>query len=240
MNADSWLTRTELLLGEKKINILKQKHVLIAGLGGVGAYAAEMICRAGIGEMTIVDSDIVQPSNINRQLIAMHSTIGKEKTKLMSERLIDINPNLNLHVFNGYMKDDYLIEVLDHSHYDYVVDAIDTLSPKIYLIFHSLKRNFSVVSSMGSGGKFDPTKLCVADISETHTCKFAYDIRKRLRRKGITEGFKTVFSPEPVSKDAIVSIEEKNKKSTVGTISYMPAVFGCVCASVVINDLISK
>lgn len=239
MKTPDWLARTELMIGKEGLKKLSKAHVLVAGLGGVGGYAAEMICRAGVGKMTIVDSDIVQESNINRQLIALQSTIGKDKTQLICERLKDINPNLKLTTFKGYLKDEFITDVLNNDKYNYVIDAIDTLSPKIYLIYHCMNKNYKLVSSMGAGGKLDPAMIQVADISETHTCKLAFDLRKRLRRKGITEGFKAVYSPEVVEKETIRSIEEKNKKSMVGTISYMPAVFGCICASVVIRDLIS-
>jgi len=234
MEMPDWLARTELMIGKEGLRKLNKAHVLIAGLGGVGGYAAEMICRAGVGKMTLVDSDIVQESNINRQLIALQSTIGKDKTQLIGDRLKDINPNLNLIIFKGYLKDEFITDVLNNDTYTYVLDAIDTLSPKIYLIYHCMNKNYKLVSSMGAGGKLDPAMIQVTDISETHTCKLAFDLRKRLRRKGITEGFKAV-----VEKETIRSIEDKNKKSMVGTISYMPAMFGCVCASVVIRDLIS-
>ena len=239
MKTPDWLARTELMIGKEGLKKLSKAHVLVAGLGGVGGYAAEMICRAGVGKMTIVDSDIVQESNINRQLIAMQSTIGKDKTQLIAERLKDINSNLKLTVFKGYLKDEFITDVLNNDKYNYVIDAIDTLSPKIYFIYHCMNKNYKLVSSMGAGGKLDPAMIQVTDISETHTCKLAFDLRKRLRRKGITEGFKAVYSPEVVEKETIRSIEDKNKKSMVGTISYMPAVFGCICASVVIRDLIS-
>ena len=239
MKTPDWLSRTELMIGKEGLRKLNKAHVLIAGLGGVGGYVAEMICRAGIGKMTIVDSDIVQESNINRQLIALRSTIGKDKTQLISERLKDINPNLQLTTFKGYLKDEFITDVLNNDKYNYVIDAIDTLSPKIYFIYHCMNKNYKLVSSMGAGGKLDPAMIQVADISETHTCKLAFDLRKRLRRKGITEGFKAVFSPEVVEKETIRSLVDKNKKSMVGTISYMPAIFGCICASVVIRDLIS-
>ena len=238
MKPADWLTRTELMIGKEGLKKLSKAHVLVAGLGGVGGYAAEMICRAGIGKMTIVDSDVVQESNINRQLIALQSTIGKDKTQLIGERLKDINPNLKLITFKGYLKDEFINEVIDNDKYNYVIDAIDTLSPKIYLIYHCMNKNYNLVSSMGAGGKLDPTMIQISDISETHTCKLAFDLRKRLRRKGITEGFKAVYSPEVVAKNSIRAIEDKNKKSLVGTISYMPAMFGCICASVAIRDLI--
>jgi len=234
---DNWLSRTELLLGKEKIKKLKSAKVLIVGLGGVGSYAAEMICRAGVGSMTIVDGDKVHASNRNRQLLAITSTEGKQKAELMAERLSDINPDLNVTVINEYIKDDRMIEVLDAG-YDYVIDAIDTLSPKVFLIYHSLLKKYPVVSSMGSGGKFDPLKIRITDISETTDCTLARILRKRLHKLGVREGFTAVYSPEITDKKKIIpATGERNKASIVGTISYMPAAFGIACASVVIRDL---
>ncbi|MCX6333324.1 MAG: tRNA threonylcarbamoyladenosine dehydratase [Bacteroidia bacterium] len=234
---EDWLSRTEMLLGAEGLKKLKASKVLVVGLGGVGAYAAEMICRAGVGSMTIVDGDKVHPSNRNRQLLALESTKGRSKSGLMSERLMDINPALNLVAINEYIKDERMIEILDAG-FDYVVDAIDTLSPKIFLIYHSLQRKYPVVSSMGSGGKFDPLKISIADISETTDCTLARILRKRLHRLGVREGFTAVFSPEAIDKKKIISTNgEQNKASVVGTISYMPAAFGIACASVAIRDL---
>jgi tRNA A37 threonylcarbamoyladenosine dehydratase len=196
-----------------------------------------MICRAGVGEMTIVDGDTVHLTNRNRQLPAMKSTEGREKTEVMSSRLLDINPDLNLHVVNEYLKDEGMIRVLDAG-FDYVVDAIDTLSPKVFLIYHSLERKYPVVSSMGAGGKFDPLSIRISDISDTSDCYLARAIRKKLHKLGIREGFTAVFSREAVDKSKVVKIEgERNKVSVVGTISYMPAAFGISCASVVIRRL---
>jgi len=232
-----WLSRTELCLGSAGLKKLQASNVLIVGLGGVGAYAAEMICRAGVGVMTIVDGDTVHPTNRNRQLPALKSTEGLPKAEVMGSRLRDINPDLNLTVIREYIKDERMIEILD-TQFDYVVDAIDTLAPKVFLIFHSMNRKFSIVSSMGAGGKFDPTKISISDISETTDCTLARILRKRLHRLGIREGFKAVYSPEEVDKIRVRSIEgEQNKASIVGTISYMPAAFGIACASVVIRDL---
>ena len=235
-----WLERFELLVGPEKLDRLERANVLVVGLGGVGAYAAENICRAGVGRMTIADGDIVNPGNINRQLPALHSTVGRSKAELMAERLNDINPSLSLRVVNGFLKDESLNELVVSEKYDYVVDAIDTLSPKIYLIYRSLAANLPLVSSMGAGGKLDPSAVTVCDISETHNCRLAYILRKRLRRLGVGKGFTVVFSPETVNKSTVVTVEgEQNKKSTVGTVSYMPPLFGCYCASVVIRNLIS-
>jgi len=234
------MERTRLMIGSEGIDKLLKAHVLVAGLGGVGAMAVEMLCRAGIGNLTIVDSDKVQPSNRNRQILALSSTERIGKSEVMAKRLIDINPGLNLRAYNAYLKDQTIIDLLAQP-FDYVIDAIDTLSPKTYFILYALRYNHSLVSSMGAGGKLDPTKVQIADISESFQCKLAFDLRKRLRRLGVTEGFKVVFSSEPVPAETIVKIdEERNKKSNVGTISYMPSVFGCFCASVVIRDLLAR
>jgi tRNA A37 threonylcarbamoyladenosine dehydratase len=232
-----WLSRTELCLGSEALNRLKSSNVLVVGLGGVGAYAAEMICRAGVGKMTIVDGDTVHPTNRNRQLPALLSTDGLPKAEVMGNRLLDINPELNLTVIQEYIKDERMIEILDRG-FDFVVDAIDTLAPKVFLIFHSMNRKFPVVSSMGAGGKFDPTGICISDISETTDCTLARILRKRLHRLGIREGFKAVYSPEVVDKKMVRSTHgEQNKASIVGTISYMPAAFGIACSSVVIRSI---
>ena len=234
----NWLERIELLLGSEKLERLRHKHVLVVGLGGVGAYAAEMVARAGIGRMTSVDGDKVNLSNINRQLLATCSQLGKPKAEVMAARLIDINPDIELTVINEFVKDERMEQLLDNE-YDYVVDAIDTISPKVFLILHCLNRNMKIVSSMGAGGKTDPSKILVADISKTYNCKLAKSIRKRLHRKGIDKGVTVVFSSELTDKSAVVEIDdEENKKSTVGTISYMPALFGIHCAANVIEDLL--
>lgn len=239
MNHSNWLTRTELLIGSHNIELLASKHVLVAGLGGVGAMAAEQLCRAGIGALTIVDGDKVHTSNRNRQLLALVSNEGKLKSSVMESRLHDINPDVKLTVISEYIKDQRMIDILEVG-YDYVVDAIDTLSPKVYLLFHAHRLGLKVVSSMGAGGKLDPMQVRIADISESYNCKLAYYMRKRLHKLGIWNGIKVVFSPETVDRNSVALSEgELNKKSTVGTISYMPAVFGCYCAAAVINDLLN-
>ena len=236
----SWTERTELLLGEEKLEILRNAHVLVVGLGGVGAYAAEMIARAGVGRMTIADADVVGESNINRQLLALTSTVGRNKSEVMAERLRDINPRIELTVITEYIRDEKTYELLDAARYDYVVDCIDTLSPKVNLIAAALERGLPVVSSMGAGAKTDPTIIEVKDIGKSHHCPLAHMLRKRLHKLGIRSGFWAVFSPEPVREGAMIIAEETNKKSNVGTISYIPASFGCVCASVVIRDLLGE
>lgn len=239
MNSN-WLERTTLLLGEEKLELLRQANVLVVGLGGVGAYAAEMIARAGVGRMSIADADTVSPTNINRQLIALHSTIGADKADLMAQRLRDINPEIQLTVVNRFIKDDETDALLDSSRFDYIVDAIDTLSPKLALISGALERKIPLVSSMGAGAKTDPTKMEITDISKTHHCPLAHMLRKRLHKIGIRKGFTAVFSPEPVREGAMILCEEQNKKSNTGTISYIPALFGIGCASVVIRGLIGE
>ena len=181
----NWLERTELLLGSEKLELLRNAHVLVVGLGGVGAYAAEMIARAGVGRMTVADADTVNATNINRQLVALHSTVGRPKAEVLAERLRDINPGIGLTVVDKYIKDEETYILLDAARYDYVVDAIDTLSPKLALIAASLERGLPLVSSMGAGAKTDPTKLEIADISKTHHCPLAHMLRKRLHKIGI-------------------------------------------------------
>ncbi|MEG0498452.1 MAG: tRNA threonylcarbamoyladenosine dehydratase, partial [Alistipes sp.] len=237
---DNWTERTELLLGAEKLDRLRGAHVLVVGLGGVGAYAAEMIARAGVGRMTLADADMVSVSNINRQLVALHSTVGRSKTEILAERLRDINPSIELTLVNEYIKDEQTTLLLDAAHLDYVVDAIDTLSPKMALIAAALERHIPLVSSMGAGAKTDPTKLEITDIAKTHHCPLAHMLRKRLHKVGIHTGFRAVFSAEPVREGSMILCEEPNKKSNVGTISYIPALFGIGCASVVIRDLVGE
>ena len=226
-----------MLIGAENQGKLQSSHVLVAGLGGVGAYAAEALCRAGIGRLTIIDGDVVQPTNRNRQLLALCSNEGQSKTEVMAARLRDINPDIQVETINEFIRDERLVEIVSCP-YDYVVDAIDTLSPKIFLLYYGLKNHQRIISSMGAGGKLDPLQIRVDDLSKTYNCRLAYILRKRLRKLGVTAGIKAVFSTEQVDRDLVEPCDEQNKKSIVGTISYLPAMFGCVCASVVIRDLI--
>lgn len=234
----NWSERTELLLGNERVNYLKEKHVLVVGLGGVGAYAAEMICRAGIGKMTIIDADKVNASNINRQLPATHATLGQLKADVMAQRLRDINPDIELNVIAEFIKDEKIPEILESAKFDYVVDAIDSLSPKVYLIYNAYKMQLPIVSSMGAGGKIDPSQVKIADISKSQNCALAKAVRKRLNRLDVRKGIPVVFSTEFADENAIVKVEnEQNKISTAGTISYLPAIFGCYLASYVIRNI---
>lgn len=233
-----WQERTLLLLGEEKMARLRNANVLVAGMGGVGSMAAEMICRSGVGKMCIIDADTIQPGNINRQLPALHSTLDQVKAIVMGQRLKDINPGLELTVISEFVREERIPEILQEP-FDYVVDAIDTLTPKIYLICHAVQRGLKLASSMGSGGKLDPSQIRVADFGDTYNCRLAYLLRKKLRKLDVHGGFKVVFSTEQVPKEMIIPVEgEPNKRSTVGTISYIPAIFGCTLASIVIRDLV--
>ncbi|MGM0552028.1 MAG: tRNA threonylcarbamoyladenosine dehydratase [Bacteroidota bacterium] len=240
MTSEHWQERTVLLVGNEKLEELRNKHVLIAGLGGVGAYAAEQLCRAGVGELTLVDGDAYHVSNINRQLGALHSTLGLSKTQVMAQRLRDINPDIIIHVIQEFIRDEHMVELLQSADYDYVVDAIDTLSPKIFLIYHCVQLGLPIVSSMGAGGKTDPAKIVIADLAKSYNCKLAYQLRKRLRKLGVKKGVKVVFSAEKMDDNAvIVDYPGPNKKSTVGTISYMPPLFGGFMASVVLREFLT-
>jgi tRNA A37 threonylcarbamoyladenosine dehydratase len=235
----SWLSRTQLLIGETALKRLATAHVCVVGLGGVGSYAAEFIARAGIGKMTIIDGDVVDPTNRNRQLPALATNHGVSKANIMAERLQAINPELELNVINAFIRPEHVLDSLSETP-SYVIDAIDSITPKITFIRTALERSIPLVSSMGAGAKLDPTQLQVVDISETYNCPFAQQIRKQLKsRFGIRKGLRVVFSPEEPIKKSLMLTDGKNfKKSAYGTISYLPAVFGAVCASVAIRDLV--
>lgn len=233
----SWMERTSLLVGKKGLEKLNQAHVLVVGLGGVGSYAAEAIGRSGVGKMTIIDGDTVDPTNRNRQLQALASTHGQNKAHLMAARLREINPEIELNVVDEFKTPDDMKIILNQK-YSYVIDAIDSISPKLYLLQTAYYNNQRIISSMGAGGKMDPTKIKVVDISQTRTCPMAQYVRKRLRYMNIFKGIKSVYSTELPAKHSIMKTDgNKFKKSAYGTISYLPAAFGLVCASVVIRDL---
>lgn len=235
---EDWKQRTRLLLGEEKSERLRQAHVLVVGVGGVGAYAAEMLCRAGVGRLTLVDADTVQLTNINRQLPALHSTLGQPKVEVLAARFRDINPEVELTVLPVFLKDENIPQLLDAARYDFVVDAIDTLAPKCHLITEALRRRIKIVSSMGAGAKSDITQIRFADIWDTYHCGLSKAVRKRLQKMGIRHKLPVVFSTEQADPKAVLlTDDEQNKKSTCGTVSYMPAVFGCYLAEYVIRRL---
>ena len=239
---EPWMGRTELLLGNEKLHKLINSNVLVVGLGGVGGIAAEMIARSGVGKMTIVDADTVDPTNRNRQIPALKSTEGLMKAEILGERIRDINPEIELTIIPEYFRNQLTDQVLDSNQFDYALDCIDTLAPKVFFLKACIDRKIPIVSSMGAGSKVDPTQVRVADISETYNCKLARYTRKYLHRLGIYKGIKSVFSAEEKMAEAGLLLMEnaRNKRSGVGTISYMPAVFGCTVASVAIRDLYNR
>ncbi|MDY3227472.1 MAG: tRNA threonylcarbamoyladenosine dehydratase [Candidatus Cryptobacteroides sp.] len=247
----SWLERTEMLVGEDGIARLSSARVAVIGVGGVGGYAAEMIVRAGVGHILILDSDEVSVSNRNRQLLALNSTVGRPKCQVLKERLLDINPDLDIVTVEKFIIAEGAVpdsgfedasgtpsQLLGAYEFDYVVDAIDTLSPKLELIKYCMDRKIPLVSSMGAGAKFDVTRIRITDISKSFQCPLAHMVRKRLGKMGIRKGFKAVFSEEIADRSSIVLEAGRNKKSQVGTISYLPASFGCACAQAVITGLL--
>jgi len=236
-----WLQRTELLVKEEGIEKLLSANILIVGLGGVGSFAAEFLVRSGIGNLTIVDGDTVDITNINRQLPALNSTIGKNKTDVVAERILDINPEINLKKINEFLEPERMEELLTQEKFDYVLDCIDSLSPKLALIITCKRKKIKLVSAMGAGGKTDPSKVMVRDISKTNNCFLAKQIRKKLKKEQIHKGFRCVFSTEIQDENSLKMTDGSNyKKSFYGTISYMPAIFGLYAAAEVIRFLLKK
>jgi tRNA threonylcarbamoyladenosine dehydratase len=233
-----WLQRTELLIGEERLEQLSRLNVLVVGLGGVGSFAAEFLARAGVGNMTIVDGDTVDVSNTNRQLPALHSTVGRSKADIMAERMRDINPALNLTVREEFLNPDTAMELVT-TDFDYVFDCIDSVQPKQYIIVACKQKGIRCVSSMGAGGRIDPSKVQLAQLHETYNCPFAQQIRKGLKRKGVRRGITVVFSSELVNKQHMMTTDgNRFKRSFYGTISYIPALFGLYMSSVVVRDAV--
>ncbi len=238
--APHWLQRTELLLGPETLERLNNIHVMVIGLGGVGSFAAEFLARAGVGHLTIIDGDTVDLTNTNRQLPALHSTVGQTKAGIMAARMKDINPDLDLTVREEFLTPD-TVKTLITDEYDYVFDCIDSIQPKQYVIVACKQKGVRIVSSMGAGGRLDPSKVQVADLSETFNCPFAQQVRKGLKRKGVRRGVTVVFSSEIVSKEHMMMTDgSRFKKSFYGTISYLPALFGLHMASVVVRDVAGR
>jgi len=238
---NNFLERTELLIGSEKIEFLKNSKVMVIGLGGVGSYAAEALARAGIGSLVLIDGDLVEKSNINRQLVALNSTIGMRKTDVMEERVKDINPLINIITINEFVEPSRVGEILFSEKVDIVIDCIDSLSPKISLLKECKRQKVRCVSVMGAGGKMDPSKVIIRDISSTHSCLLAQKIRKRLKELHINKGIRAVFSTEIQNYDSLKLTDGLNyKKSFYGTISYMPAIFGLNAASEAIRLLFLK
>lgn len=237
MTHAGWTSRTRLLIGDDAADRLTRAHVLVVGQGGVGSYVSEFLVRAGIGRLTIVDGDVVDPSNRNRQLPALAATEGRYKVDVMRERLQAINPDLQLVTVREFLTPAQIDRILAGG-YDFVVDAIDSLTPKVILLLKAYQKGFRIVSSMGAGGKMDPTKIRVADLNETQKCGLARFVRKRLRKYGVNGGITAVYSLEETDEESLMYTDGSNyKKSAFGTVSYLPAAYGGACASVVVREL---
>ncbi len=233
-----WTERAELLFKKEGLEKLKNSHVMVVGLGGVGSFAAEFIARAGVGKMTIVDGDVVDITNINRQLPALHSTVGKPKVDIVGDRLMDINPELQLIRLKEFLSPERAYELVT-TEYDYVLDCIDSITPKLNLILSARRKKVKIISNMGAGGKYEASKVRVADISKTDVCPLAKTMRKRLRKEGVSKGVKAVFSVETPDESSLKMTDGTNfKKSFFGTNSWMPALFGLHAAETVIRQLL--
>lgn len=226
--------RSEILIGEKAQKILKTSKVIVFGIGGVGSYVSEALARGGIGHIALVDNDTVSESNINRQLVALHSTIGHAKVSVMQDRIADINPDCNVEAYKTFYSTDKEIDI---SGYDYIVDAIDTVTSKLILIEEADKYNIPIISCMGTGNKLDPTLFEIADIYKTSVCPLARVMRNELKKRGIKK-LKVLYSKELPLKPAEIINENSTKRQTPGSVSFVPSVAGLIIASEVIKDLI--
>lgn len=237
-----WLERTALIMGEDEIAKLKSAHILIVGLGGVGSFAAEFIARSGVGQMTIIDGDAFDITNKNRQLMALDSTIGKNKAVVLGEKLMDINRELKLNIVQEFVEPSRVWELLKEFKPSYVMDCIDSVSPKIEWIIACKALKIKVITHLGAGGKTDPSKVQVARLIHSHNCQLGTHLKKRLKRKNLgIEKIKCVFSSELQQKDSLKMTDGSNyKRSFYGTVSYMPALFGLMGAAEVIRYLTKR
>lgn len=235
-----WQERAELLFKEEGLQKLKKAKVMVVGMGGVGSFAAEFLARAGVGSMTIVDGDTVDITNINRQLPALHSTIGKAKVQIVGDRLMDINPELNLVRIEEFISPERAHEIITGD-FDYILDCIDSITPKVNLILAAKRKRIKVISAMGAGGKMQASKIVIKDIAKTDVCPLAKQIRKRLKKEGISSGVKAVFSKEKPDESSLKMTDGTNfKKSFFGTNSWIPALFGLHSAEYVVRYILSK
>ena len=235
-----WLERAELLCKTEGLQKLQNSKVLVVGMGGVGSFATEFLARAGVGSLTLVDGDVVDITNINRQLPALHSTVGLAKVEVVKQRILDINPALNLTIYQEFLSPERAFELVSPE-FDYVLDCIDSITPKLNLILAAKRKKVKIISAMGAGGKFEASKVKVADISKTEYCPLAKTIRKRLKKEGISSGVKVVFSTEPPDESSLKMTDGLNfKKSFYGTNSWMPALFGLYAAETVVKYLLKR
>lgn len=233
---ENWDSRTRTLLGDEAADSLANAIVAVIGIGGVGGYAVEALARSGIGNMIIIDADDVAPSNINRQLPALHSTIGKSKVELFAERCRDINPRIGITAIKKFVDTENVAELIGED-VDFVIDAIDTVAPKMAVITHCLSNRIPIISSMGAGGRTDPTKIGYFDISETREDGLARTVRQRMKKNGIRRNLRVVASTEAPHKNSVIELNEKNKRSSFGTLITIPAIFGLYLANHVIMRL---
>lgn len=227
---DNEFSRLEILIGKENIEKLKNKHIAVIGVGGVGGYVVEALVRCGIGQITIVDNDSINISNLNRQIIALHSTIGKKKVDVFKNRILDINPNCIVNSLDLFL-DDNTIDKIFNNKFDYVIDAIDSINSKLLLINYCYKNNIPIISSMGTGNKLNPLDLKICDISKTHTCPLAKKVRVELRKLGIKK-LKVAFSTEQPLKNT------NNISNLIGSTSFVPSCAGLIIASEVIKDIL--
>lgn len=233
--------RTAILLGAAGLERLRGARILLAGLGGVGGAAAEALARAGVGHLTLLDHDIVAPSNLNRQIIALHSTLGRGKTQVMAERLRDINPVIDLDLRARFLRPEDAPQLLAEQGYDYVIDCIDSIACKAALVLAAQQAGRAVISSMGAGGRIDPTRIHVARLNQTAGCGLAREMRKTLKRLGGRLNYPVVYSDEQAVKGLAhqpVGDPPGRPRSVNGTISYLPALFGFTLAGYVVKDLL--
>lgn len=229
-------SRTELLIGEEGCQRLANAHVVVVGVGGVGGYAAEILARSGVGHLTLIDADDVAESNLNRQLIALNSTIGESKVALFKERFKDINSDINVRAVKEFLTPDNIDSLIGEKP-DFVIDAIDTVAPKVALISHALKQRIPIISSMGAGGRIDPTAVGYFDLWQTREDGLARAVRQRLKKEGLRRPLKVVASTEAPRQSAVVELNLQNKRSSYGTLASIPAIFGIMLANYVILRL---
>lgn len=232
------LSRTQLLIGEEGIKKLSESKIAVFGVGGVGGYVVEALARCGVGTLILTDNDTVSISNINRQIIALHSTVGRLKTEVMKERLLDINPDINVELHNCFYlpdsHDDY-----DFAGYDYVIDCIDTVAAKLDIVCQSVSAGTKIISSMGTGNKLDPSRFEIADIYKTSVCPLARVMRYELKKRGVKK-LKVLYSKEEPIKVSAVPDEESTRRSVPGSIAFAPATAGLIIASEVVKDILAK
>lgn len=235
----NWLERTELILSADKMERLKKSHVLIVGLGGIGSFAGEFIARAGVGKMTIIDGDVFDITNKNRQLTALDSTIGRNKAVVLAERIKDINPDIELNVVQEFVLPERVWTLLEEYKPDYVMDCIDSVTPKLEWLIACKRLNIKVITHLGAGGKTDPSRVEISKLNKTYNCKLASHLKKRLKREKVHfDNIRAVFSSELQQKQSLKMTDGSNfKKSFYGTVSYMPALFGLMGAAEVIRYL---